>query len=173
MKRLLVHAQVHAREYIVPLVLLVVLSAGAGGLVYSDIPLERIKEKALSTFIMVAQAMTKTDPRQQSNELIKMEGRRRKADWKETHEVMAWNHRLFEEGRKGKPKPDKWLVCPPMGAKRKVRCNSILIESEHNVQLATIGITVGTILFSYYFTQHFLYKLGNEVIKYWQLHGAL
>lgn len=171
MQKLWIHIQLHAMTYMVPLVLVIVLSVGGVGVAVSGIPLERVKWQALKTFILVAKAMTKSDPLQQSNELVKLEGRRRKNGWKDTHEEQPWNHRFMEEGTVH----DIWKkyrVKQPCNRRRR-RDRRAIRDLYVKMEISIAIIMVVTILFMFFVGRSFSNHMTVEMYNYFKLIGRI
>ncbi len=164
MKHIQYNAIEYMREYMLSCLLVVVLGFGYVGVKVSGFPIEELRDKALAAFIMVAQSLSYKDSDDHSNELIKMEGRRRKSDWKDIPEQFAWNHRMLEEGGAIAPKHPTWRVKPSKN--RKKLNTGRMLEVETTLRWATYGITAACIWVSVNYTESMLNNLGAEVIRW-------
>ncbi len=168
MRHAKVNAIMYAREYMLTCIFTVLLVIGGITLHKTTMPIDEVGRRALHYFVMIAQSMSYKDSQDHSNELIKMEGRRRKSDWKDTNEVFAWNHRLMEEGDDYN-ELTKYRVIPP---KKKKICRSTRISLRTNDELrwTTYVITAATCWVSANYTTKFLMNLGSEVIRWIAVH---
>lgn len=172
MQRFWVHVQVHAMQYLIPLILMVLLSVGGLGAFIGGIPVADIKSGALKSLILFAQAMSKTDPLEQSNELVKLEGRRRKDSMKETHEVQAWNHRFMEEGE---DKPNQWMkyrIHLPAD-KDFTRVSKISKEIHLYFEASMYAILIGLCVFGNTIGSYFMHHVDLEIVSFFKLIGRL
>lgn len=170
MQKLWLHIQLHATQYMIPLILLLVLSVGGVGVAVSGISTNRIKSEALKTLVMIAKAMTKTDPLQQSNELVKLEGRRRKNGWKDTHEETPYNHRFMEEGTDKLRHWKKYRVKSPKRPVRRQRGKAIK-EIYVKMELGLAAMIILLVLFGYYIGGAFMDNWLKEIMQYMTLIG--
>lgn len=121
MDKMLRHIKLHVAMYFVPLLFAFLLSIGGIGVFVAKIPADKIQLGILHTLVIFAQKMSmhddgdKKEKRKNSkktDELIKLEGRRRKSEWKDISDEIVWNFRTFEEGDSNKRDYGKYFVIP-------------------------------------------------------------
>lgn len=167
MQRLMLHIKLHAMHYMLPLILVMVLTAGGAGVVLSGIPVERIRWQALQWVITgaqgFAQILTKTTPSEKVQELAKLDGRRRKNGWKDTTEEVPWNHRMMEEGSDNLFSIDKWKIIPPKTYKKR-HGGRMLKDIYVKMEFGVIGIIGLMLLFGHFFGAEFMRNVDKELL---------
>ena len=109
--------------YFIPLIFAFLLSAGGIGIFMAKIPADQIKITFIQVAVKYAQNMfelhgkkTNQNPMNESKntkELIKMESRRRKNDWKDISDEYAWTWRHMEEGDGHNPNYGRYKLVVP------------------------------------------------------------
>ncbi|AUS02655.1 TMhelix containing protein [Vibrio phage 2.275.O._10N.286.54.E11] len=109
--------------YFVPLIFTFLLTVGGVGIFVAKIPAEKIQFGVLQTLVVFAQSMSmhddidkkKNNPTKNKrvDELIKLEGRRRKNEWKDIHEQYVWSWRHMEETGDYKVDYGRYFIVQP------------------------------------------------------------
>lgn len=123
MEKFIRHIRLHVAAYFAPLIFAFALTAGGVGVFVAKIPAEAIQSGILKTFVLFAQSMSMHDDpakkkktpskNRRVDELIKLEGRRRKNEWKDISEEFAWSWRLMDEGVKHEPDTGRYKIIFP------------------------------------------------------------
>lgn len=120
MNKFLQHIRLHVAAYFIPLMFAFILTVGGVGVFVAKIPAEKIKIGILQTLVVFAQSMSMHDKDSKSphknsrrtDELIKLESRRRKNEWREIGDEVQWTFRSYEEGDNFNRNYGKYRVIP-------------------------------------------------------------
>ncbi len=167
MQKLWWHIKLHAVHYMMPLIIVMMLTAGGAGALISDLPAEKIKWHIIRTFVEGAKGfagiLTKTTPSEKVQELAKLDGRRRKNGWKDTTEEVPWSFRFMEEGCDNNFHCDKWRIIPPK--RLKFRHGGRMLKDIYvKMEFGVIGIIFAMLAFGHFVGREFMDKVDAEIL---------